>query len=335
MELTMDFITKLADRARQRKMRIALPEADDERTLRAARRAVDDGVANPLLVGDEKAIQDLARDLGIAIDDIAIIEPAYHRSLDNFVDEYQQLRRKENLTREQATELMRRPGYFAMMMARFGQCDAVTMGAVLSTADVMRAAIKIGGVAESVKTISSCMLMQVDPKFGADGVILFADPAVVPDPDAEQLADIAISTAETATDVLGFEPRVAMLSFSTKGSAKHPLQQKVVDATELVKQRRPDLLVDGELQGDAAVDAGVAASKAPGSPIEGRANILVHPDLGAANIAIKVLQRLGGAEAFGPILQGLAIPCSDMSRGANENDVYVNIIITALKAMAR
>lgn len=330
----MEILDRLAERARRRKMRIALPESTDERTLRAARQAVDNGVANPILVGDEKRIQAAAAGFGLPIHDIAVIDTAFHPSREAFQDEYAKLRRKENLTREQIAEIVAQPPYLAMMMARFGQVDAVTMGAVLSTADVMRAAIKVGGVAEGVETVSSSILMGMPERFGDGGVMLFADPAVVIDPTVEQLADIAVATADTAIDIFDMTPRIAMLSFSTKGSASHPWQQKVVDATELVRSRRPELTIDGELQADAALDAAIGASKAPGSAVCGEPNILVFPDIGSANIGHKLLRVVCGADVFGPILQGLAIPCSDMSRGATVNDVYVNILITAIKAMA-
>jgi phosphate acetyltransferase len=330
----MGLIEGLAERARRRKMRIALPEATDERTLRAARKAVDTGVANPLLVGDEAKIQAAARQFGVPIHDIAVIDHLYHRSRENFVDEYLRIRRKENLTREQAEEVMRQPNNFVMMMARFGQADAVTMGAVYSTADVMRAALKIGGVAEGVKKVSSCMIMMLDPKFGDDGLMLFADPAVIIDPNAEDLADIALATAQTAIDIFEMAPRIAMLSFSTLGSASHPMQKKVADATALVRQRRPGYTIFGEVQADSALDRAVARIKAPSCDWCGNPNILVFPDIGAANIGVKLVQRIGNAGAFGPVLQGLAIPCSDMSRGATTEDIYVNIILTALKAMA-
>ena len=328
----MDLIERLAQRARERKMRIALPEATDERTLRAARMAADKGVASPLLVGDEKEIRAAAAKFGIPIHDLAIVDTTYHPSREAFYDEHLKLRRKENLTLEQVRDLFKHTGYFAMMMARFGQADAVTMGAVFTTADVLRAAIKIGGVAPGVKTVSGSVLMRLEPRFGDGGVMLFADPAVVIEPDVEQLADIAIATADTAIDIFQMEPRIAMLSFSTKGSARHPQQQKVVDATEMVRKRRPELQIEGELQADAAMDQAIGRSKAGECAICGRPNILIFPEIGSANIGHKLLRICCGADVFGPILQGLAIPCSDMSRGANANDVYVNILITALKA---
>jgi len=330
----MDVVEKIVAKAKQRKKRIAIPEAGmDARVVKAARKAADQGWANPILIGKAADIQRVAAEGGVSVSDLAQVDHATDARRGDFADEYNNLRRKENLTKEQAMKLFDDPFYFAAMMLHKGLVDGICGGATTATADVLRPSIKIVGLKEGIKTVSSCFIMVIpNSPLGGDGVYIFADPAVLPDPTPEQMADIAIASADTGRALIDLDPRIAMLSFSTKGSAEHPMVDKVRKATELVRQRRPDLAVDGELQADAAIVESVGKRKCPSSPMAGKANVLIFPDLNSANISYKLVQRLTGGEALGPIIQGLAQPVNDLSRGAAVDEIAVTIAIVAAMA---
>jgi len=330
----MNVVECIITKAKERKKRIAIPEAGiDGRVLRAARKTADQGWANPILIGRQMDIGRLAGEAGVQVSDLAFFDHTSDARRGDFADEYNVIRRKENLTKEQAQALFDDPFFFGSMLLHKGLVDGLCGGAATATGDVLRPAIKIVGLKEGIKTVSSCFIMVIpNSPLGGEGVYVFADPAVLPDPNVEQLADIAVATNDTSRAVLGIEPRLAMLSFSTKGSAKHPLADKVIQATELVRQRRPDILVDGELQADAAIVESVGRRKAPGSPIAGRANVLIFPDLNAANIGYKLVQRFTKGDALGPIIQGLAQPVNDLSRGADVDEIAITIAIVAAMA---
>lgn len=333
----MSVIQLIKDRARGRPMRIVLPETDDERILRAAVASAEQGVAKPVLLGPKETVERNSSALGLSLKGVEVLDPLTSGYLEGFVKEYRRAREERSVSEAVAKRILSRPLYFACMMVRTGLADAMVAGASTTTASVIKASHLIIGYEEGVQTPSSFFVMEtMNKSVGENGVLIYADAAVNPDPTSEQLADIAISTARSAKRLFGWEPRVAMLSFSTKGSATHPLVDKVVRATEIVKRRAPEIKIDGELQADAALIMEVAKKKVKDlGPVAGRANILIFPNLDAGNIAYKLTQYLGGAGAYGPILQGFGKPVSDLSRGAKVEDIVGTMAVVSVLAQSK
>jgi phosphate acetyltransferase len=330
----VDVVRTLQERARSRRRRVVLPEPQDERVLRAAHQAARDRIAHIMLLGPAQATKQRARELGLSLDGIDLIDPATDANRSRYVDKLVELRKAKGLSRADAEKLMANPLYYASMMVGEGDADAEVAGAAHSTADVLRPALQIIRTEKGVTKVSGAFIMVSPNKdLGARGVALFADCAVNPELNSQELAEIAISSARTMRRLLDIAPRVAMLSFSTKGSAEHELVDKIRKATEIVRQLDPQLPVDGELQADAALIESVGAKKAPGSTVAGKANVLIFPSLDAANIGYKLVQRYGGCEAIGPVLQGLAKPVNDLSRGATVKDIVGTISIAAVQAI--
>lgn len=327
----MSLIDSIKENAKKELKNIVLPETEDERVLKAAQIVLEEKTANVVLIGNEDTIKADAAACGANIEGATIIDPKSYEKIDSYIDELVELRKKKGLTKEEATEIMTtEPRFFGCMMVRLGDADGLVAGSNSPTADVLRAAIQVIKTAPGINTVSSTFIMETaDGKFGDNGLILFADCAVNPEPNAEQLADIASATAATAKSVVGLEPRVAMLSFSTMGSAKHPLVDKVQFACGILEDREVDFAYDGEMQADAAIVEAVGAKKAPDSKVAGKANVLVFPDLQSGNIGYKLVQRFAGAAAHGPIVQGLSKPVNDLSRGCSVEDISNLVAITA------
>jgi phosphate acetyltransferase len=330
----MDLLEKIKAKARTHNKRIVLPESLEERTLKAADELLRDGIARIVLLGNPDEIRSEAEKYGLEnIGKASIIDPLSHEKKEEYIDLMVELRKHKGLSREEASKLIEDPLYLATLMIKNGDADGEVAGAMNATGDVLRPAFQYVKTLPGISVVSGAFIMILkDREFGEDGIIVFADCAVHPDPTDRELAEIAVATAGTTRAIAGFEPRIAMLSFSTKGSAKHEHVDKVVNATRIAKEMEPGLQIDGELQADAAIIESIGNKKAPGSSIAGKANVLVFPTLDVGNIAYKLVQRLAQAEAIGPVLQGMAAPINDLSRGCSVSDIVNLAAITANQA---
>jgi len=333
----MEISKMIRERAKVNPKTIVLPEGEEPRMVKATKTIIEEGFAKIILLGREEKIKLIAEELNVELPDtIEIINPEDSDKISKYADSYFELRKHKGLSRDEALNFLKNPLYFGALMVYQGDADGLVAGSINATGDVFRPALQTIKTAPGINIVSSCFVMVIpDCPYGDNGLIVFADCAINPNPNAEQLADIAIATAVTGKALLDIEPRVAMLSFSTKGSAKHPLVDKVIEATRIVKEKQPDLLIDGELQADAAIIPSIGERKAPGSKIAGKANILVFPDLQAANISYKLVERLSGAEAIGPISQGMRKPVNDLSRGCSAEDIVNVVAITVLQANSK
>ena len=329
----MSVLDAIKAKAKNDLKRVALPEGSEERTVQAAQLITEQGLAKVVLLGKPEEIAATAKKFNVDLTDVEIVDPEQSPDFADYANKFYEMRKEKGVSEEKAAATMKNPLFFAAMMVKNGKADGMVAGALCTTGDTLRPALQIIKTAKGVSTVSSCFIMEIPNKaYGDDGVMIFGDCAVNPNPTKEQLAAIAISSAHTAHVLTGMDPRVALLSFSTKGSAKHELVDKVREAAELVHELAPELNVDGELQADAALVEKVGQLKSPGSPVAGKANILIFPDLQAANIGYKLVQRLAGAEATGPICQGFACPVNDLSRGCSVQDIVNVVAITAVQA---
>lgn len=330
----MSFIDEIKNRAKKDIKKIVLPESEDDRTLRATSEVLKQKFAEIILVGNKEKILKRANELNLEnVEEAEIIDPVNSDKYDEFVEKFYELRKNKGMTIEKAKEYMLDNTYFGMMMVKQGYADGLVSGAVHSTSDTLRPALQILKTAPGTKLVSAFFMMIVpNCEFGEDGVFLFSDSGLNENPDSEALSEIAISSSKSFDLLVGKEPKIAMLSYSSHGSAKSDLTEKVITATNLVKEKAPELLVDGELQLDAAIIPEVAEYKAKGSPLKGKANVLIFPDLNSGNIGYKLVQRLAKAEAYGPLCQGIAKPVNDLSRGCNSKDIEGVIAITAVQA---
>ena len=329
----MSFIEQIKQRAKQEIKTIVLPEATDVRILEAAEMIKNEGYAKVILIGNEEEVRKLAKERNIDIGETKIIDPAVSIETARYSKELYELRKSKGMTEEQAEKLVLEPVYFGMMMVKLNEADGLVSGAAHSTSDTLRPALQILKTAPGTKLVSAFFVMVVpNCKYGENGTFIFADSGLNEEPDSEKLSEIAISSSKSFEQLVGTQPKVAMLSYSTYGSAHSASTEKVIEATKLVKEKEPNLLVDGELQLDAAIIPEIAKSKAPESTVAGEANVLIFPDLDAGNIGYKLVQRLAKAEAYGPLCQGIAKPVNDLSRGCSYQDIAGVIAITAVQA---
>jgi phosphate acetyltransferase len=329
----MNFIEEMKAKAKSNIKNIVLPEGSDIRTLQAAEIALKEGYANLTILGNVEEIKKMANENNLNIEKATLINPSESEKYEEYVQAFYELRKAKGMTLEQARDIIKDETYFGMMMVKQGDGDGLVSGACHSTSNTLRPALQILKTAPGTKLVSAFFIMVVpNCEYGENGIFIFSDSGLNEYPDADALSEIAISSAKSFEQLVGAEPRVAMLSYSTYGSAHSPLTDKVVEATKLLKQKAPDLICDGELQLDAAIIPEIAASKAPGSKVEGKANTLIFPDLDAGNIGYKLVQRLAKAEAYGPLCQGIAKPVNDLSRGCSSEDIAGVIAITAVQA---
>lgn len=329
----MSFVETMKEKARQNIKTILLPESEDVRVIQAAADVEEEGFAKAVLIGNEENVKQIALDNNIDVSKVTIINPLKSEKFGEYSNKFYELRKAKGMTPEKAKEIMKEPIYFGTMMVKVGDADGIVSGACHPTAHTLRPALQILKTAPGTKLASAFFLMVTKcPEYGEDGVFIFADSGMNEYPDAEGLSEIAISSAKSFKQLVGKEPRVAMLSYSTYGSASSPLTEKVIEATRILKEKAPDLLCDGELQLDAAIIPEVAERKAPGSPIAGKANVLIFPDLDAGNIGYKLVQRFGRAEAYGPLCQGIAKAVNDLSRGCSSDDIVGVVAITSVQA---
>ncbi len=331
----MDLMKKIWTAAQADKKKIVLPEGNEERNIAAAQKINELGLAYPILVGNKNEINSKAKELSVDLSGIEIIDPDESANLDKYIEAFYELRKNKGMTMEKADKIVRDPLYFATMMVKLDDADGMVSGAVHTTGDLLRPGLQIIKTAPGVSVVSSFFIMQVPGStYGDNGTLLFADCAVNPNPNEDELAAIAIATAETAKKLCNMDPKVAMLSFSTMGSASHEVVDKVRNATQKARELRPDLDIDGELQLDASIVEKVAAQKAPNSKVAGKANVLVFPDLQAGNIGYKLVQRFANATAIGPVCQGFAKPINDLSRGCSSDDIVNVVALTAVQAQS-
>ncbi|ACB85188.1 phosphate acetyltransferase [Natranaerobius thermophilus] len=328
-----ELLTQIKNKASQQKKMIALPEATEPRMVKATQQILQEGFADITLIGDQDEIEKVANNEGVDLSGAEILNPKETDKNDDYAEKLFELRQHKGITMEDAQKIVEDPLYFAALMVKAGDADGYVGGAVNTTGDTFRPALQIIKTAPGISVVSSSFIMLVpDCEYGDNGVFVFSDCALNPNPDKNQMAEIAITTAETAKNLAGIDPKVGMLSFSTKGSADHELAQKVVEATKIAKDKEPDMMIDGELQLDAAIMPSVGEKKAPGSEVAGNANTLIFPDLQSGNIGYKLVQRLAGARAVGPVTQGFAMPVNDLSRGCSVQDIVDIAAITSVQA---